>query len=282
MSNGSHRTTGVLTGVLLCCTLAGSGFAAKAYAHPTGAASNVRLVHPGVLSVGSDTSYPPMESTDVKHPGKFIGADVDLANALARAMGLSGARIVQTSFNSIIPALQRHNFDIIMSSMNDTAVRRKQINFVDYMKLNASEAVLVPRSSSIKLSSYKGLCGHSVSVEAGTVEKDDLTAANKSCGSHAITIKQYTADTDAFQAMASGHADAYTTDLPVALYYNKRFHSAVKFAGKGLGAGGKYGIGVAKSNGPLKAALVKALNKIRHNGQYTRILRKYGLAATHL
>jgi polar amino acid transport system substrate-binding protein len=223
-----------------------------------------------------------MEASDTKHPGSYVGADIDLANALAKAMGLSGARIVNTSFNSIIPALHRRNFDIIMSSMNDTPARRKQINFVDYMSLKHSEAVLVPRSSPIKLASYHGLCGRSVAVQSGTVEKDDLDTANKSCGSAKINIKQYTLDTDAFQAMVAGHADAYTADQPVALYYSKRFHSQVRFAGKGLGAGAFYGIGVSKNNPALRSAAVAALATIRKNGSYVQILKKYGLGATAL
>jgi polar amino acid transport system substrate-binding protein len=87
-----------------------------------------------------------MEASDVNHPGTFIGADVDLANALAKAMHLSGARIVSTSFDSLIPALARHNFDVIMSSMNDTPGRRKQISFIDYMQLRAAEAIVVPKA----------------------------------------------------------------------------------------------------------------------------------------
>ncbi|HEX6507198.1 MAG TPA: transporter substrate-binding domain-containing protein, partial [Chloroflexota bacterium] len=205
----------------------------------------LKLVQAGYLSVGSDTTYPPMESKDLQHGG-YKGTDVDLANALAHALGLKGARIVSTNFNSIIPALQRGNFDVIMSSMNDTPVRQKQINFVDYMKLNASEAVLVPKASAIHGNSYAALCGHTVSVQSGTAELDDLNTSDKSC-SKKMTIKQFTADTDAFQALAAGHVDAYTTDLPVALFYAKAHSSALRFAGQPIGSSAKYGIGIAKN-----------------------------------
>jgi polar amino acid transport system substrate-binding protein len=276
------RLSTIVSSALVCTAIALAGATGNAAAHGAAATGSLNLVHAGILSVGSDTTYPPMESSDVKHPGSYIGADVDLANALAKAMGLSGAKIVTTSFNSIIPALQRHNFDVIMSSLNDTPARRKQINFVDYMNLKASEAVLVAKSSSLKMGGYHGLCGHSVSVESGTAELADLQAASKKCGSRSIAIKQYSADTDAFQALISGHSDAYTTDLPVALYYVKAFASQVKFAGKGIGGSAKYGIGVAKSNPALKAALQKALKTIQKNGTYGKILKKWGLGATAL
>ena len=243
--------------------------------------TKLSLVHPGFLSVGSDTTYPPMEASVPNKPGEFYGADVDLAGALAKALGLKGARIVVTSFDSIIPALQRRNFDIIMSSMNDTPARRKQIDFIDYMRLNAALSILVAKSSSIHAGSYSGLCGHTVSVQSGTVELDGLNAANKSCSSK-MSIKQYAKDTDAAQAFLSGHVDAYTTDLPVALFYLKKYASQIRFAGKSFGAGAYYGIGLLKSATALHASLGNALVTIRRNGTYIRILRRWGLGQTAL
>ncbi len=273
-----QRTTIAVCALLMFACASGIGNPiAQAASHPSSTA-HLTLIHPGYLSVGSDTTYPPMESKDLQHGG-YKGADVDLANALARAMGLKGARIIPTTFSSIIPALQRRNFDVIMSSMNDTPERRKQITFVDYMRLTAAEAILVPSHSSIHTNSYAGVCGHTISVQAGTAELDDLNTANKSCKSK-IDIKSYNLDTDAFQALASGHVDAYTTDLPVGLFYVKAHSGAVRLAGKPFGSGAQYGIGIAKNARALKAAITSALHKIHANGQYLRILKKYGLSGT--
>src|SRR5437588_4502719 len=103
------------------------------YAAGHATAPKYHLKNPGYLTVGSDTTYPPQESIDPSSH-QAVGADVDLANALAKAMGLKGAKIVTQTFSTIIPALQRGNYDVIMSSMNDTPDRRKQISFVDYMR----------------------------------------------------------------------------------------------------------------------------------------------------
>jgi polar amino acid transport system substrate-binding protein len=273
-------TRGRIAAGLLLVTVAAMGRDNHAvFAAPQAAyATHLTLIHPGFLSVGSDTTYPPMESKDLQHGG-YKGADIELANALARAMGLKGARIVPTTFSSIIPALQRRNFDVIMSSMNDTPERRKQITFVDYMRLTAAEAILVPSSSSLHASGYAGICGHSIAVEAGTAELDDLNAANKSCKSK-IDIKSYSLDTDAFQALASGHVDSYTSDLPVALFYIKAHTGAVRLAGRPFGSGARYGIGIGKHATGLKAAIVSALHKLHTHGQYIRILKKYGLSGT--
>ncbi len=244
---------------------------------------HLKLIHPGWLTVGSDTTYPPMEFVNPNKPGTYEGADIDLANAIAKAMGLKGAKIVSTNFATIIPSLQKHDFDVIMSSMNDTAPRRKQIAFVDYMKLNTGESILTLKSGSLHAKGYHGLCGHSVSVETGTIEFDGLTAASKHCPSgKSIAIHGYAHDTDAFQALAADKVQAYTTDLPVALYYVKHHKSVIRFAGKSFGSGGKYGAGFVKSAKALQKAYRKGLKAIQASGKYARILKKWGLGKTSI
>jgi polar amino acid transport system substrate-binding protein len=218
-----------------------------------------------------------MES--VSKSGQYVGADIDLAEALARAMGLRGAVIVNNSFDTIQPALFRHKFDVIMSSMSDTPARRQKIAFVDYMR--GDEAIVVRKSSGIHANSYAGMCGHSVSVESATTELDGLNAANAHCAKK-INIKQFKFDTDAFQAFMSGHADAYTGDYVVAAQYVASHPAALRLAGKSFSAGGPYGIGLLKTNHALKAALTRALASIKASGKYMQILKKWNIAAAAL
>jgi polar amino acid transport system substrate-binding protein len=236
------------------------------------AGSSLHLLNPGYLTVGSDTTYPPQESIV---NGKAVGADIDLANAMAKAMGLKGAKIVSNDFNSIIPAMTiRHRFDVIMSSMTDNADRRKLVNFVDYMV--SAEAILVRSGSPIHGNSYASVCGHSIAVESGTTEYDELTAQAKKCS---ISIKTYTHDTDAYQAFVSRHTDSYTGDYPVVVLYVKQSSGSFKMAGKAFSSGEKYGIAMTKGATTLRSAINKALQKIRTSGQYRQILKKWGLAS---
>jgi polar amino acid transport system substrate-binding protein len=266
-----------VAGFALIGTVSG-GVAAPLAHQPQLAAHALKLKNAGYLTVGTDPTYPPMESRDPRS-GQYVGADIDLASALAKAMHLKGAKIVNNSFDSIIPALQRGNFDVIMSSMNDTPERAKKIAFVDYMR--ATEGIVVKTSSSIHADNFAGMCGHSVSVESGTTEKFDMDTANKTCKKK-IDIKAFTADTAAFQAFASGHADAYSGDLPVCALYIKNHHGSLRLAGKPISAGQDYGIGVTKGNKSLIATLKKALKTIESNGQYGRILKKWGVAGAKL
>ncbi len=266
------------SGLLISSIFATSGFAASPHVR-----TYFKVLHKGWLTVGSDTTYPPMEFSNVNKPGTYLGADVDLSNAIAKKMGLHGAKIVSTNFTTIISSLKKHSFDVIMSSMNDTPDRRKEIDFVDYMKLNTGISILTVKSSSVHANSYKGLCGDKVSVETGTIEFDGLTAQNKKCSSSKqIDIHGYVHDTDAFQALAAGKVDAYTTDLPVALYYVKHHRNALRFAGKSFGSGGKYGAGFLKDTNGLQKAFRNGLKAIMKDGQYHHILKKWGLGKTSI
>ncbi len=71
-------------------------------ATPTVAPPN-DLITPGVLTVGSDTTFPPQESIDPT-TNKAVGFDIDLITAVAQRMGLQ-AKIVTTKFAPIIDDL---------------------------------------------------------------------------------------------------------------------------------------------------------------------------------
>jgi polar amino acid transport system substrate-binding protein len=153
------------------------------------------------------------------------------------------------------------------------------VNFVDYMR--ASESILVKTSSPIHANSYSGLCGRTVSVERGTTEQDGMTLANKKC-KNKITIKLYAQDSDAYNAFASGHADAYTSDFPVIVQYVRSHKGQYRTAGAAFGASEDYGIAVPKKNTALFTSLKHAYAKIRANGQYKKILKRWNVEGAAL
>ena len=83
----------------------------------TSAASSV----PNPIVYCVDTTYPPMESLV---NGKAAGADIDIANAVAKQLG-STAKIQTTGFDVIIPALLHKKCNAIISSMTITPERAK-------------------------------------------------------------------------------------------------------------------------------------------------------------
>eukprot|EP00362_Geleiidae_sp_MMETSP1317_P001815 CAMPEP_0201282354 /NCGR_PEP_ID=MMETSP1317-20130820/5386_1 /ASSEMBLY_ACC=CAM_ASM_000770 /TAXON_ID=187299 /ORGANISM="Undescribed Undescribed, Strain Undescribed" /LENGTH=120 /DNA_ID=CAMNT_0047594703 /DNA_START=105 /DNA_END=464 /DNA_ORIENTATION=+ len=86
------------------------------------------IVKSGELRVGFESGYLPFEMTNTK--GKYIGFDIDMGKALAKAMGVKYSP-VNTAWDGIIPALVTNKFDIIISGMTCTQERNLAINFTD-------------------------------------------------------------------------------------------------------------------------------------------------------
>lgn len=86
------------------------------------------IMQRGELRVGLEAGYGPFEMVDQN--GDFSGFDVDLANEIAKAMGVNLV-IVNTPWDGIIDALLSNAFDIIISSMSITPEREIRVDFTD-------------------------------------------------------------------------------------------------------------------------------------------------------
>ena len=132
----------------------------------------------GKIVFCSDVTYPPEEYFK---GSKAIGSDIDIASGVAKLMGVT-AQIKNTTFDSIIPALLAKKCDAVISGMNDTAARRKQVDFVDYLKVG--QAVTVKKGNPEHFSTLASLSGKRVSVESGTTNRDFLAATSKQLTKH--------------------------------------------------------------------------------------------------
>jgi len=127
----------------------------------------------GTVTFCSDTTYPPMESIV---SGKATGADVDIANAIAKLWGEKAA-INTTGFDVLIPALMAKKCDAVISAMTDNAARAKTVDFADYVTVGM--LLMVKNGNPSHISDLASLSGKTVAVEAATTEKDALDAENK-------------------------------------------------------------------------------------------------------
>ena len=228
----------------------------------------------GTFTFCSDITYPPEEFFQGTTPA---GSDIDIGAAVAKQLGKK-ASFSNTGFDGIIAALLAKKCDAIISGMNDTAARRKQVDFVDYVNVGA--LLMVKKGNPSGLSTLASLSGKSVAVEAATTEKAGLDAENKtlkSQGKPQITIKIYTADTTAAAALLAGKVDAYFADSTPVLYYIKKTGGKFEVVGKQLETAPE---GIATRKGDALTAQFKtAINKLYANGTMKTILAKWGLSA---
>jgi len=94
-----------------------------------------------VLSVGSDTTYPPFEF--INDDGEVVGFDVDVVNAICDEINCV-AEFQTTAWDGIFPALASGEFDMVASGVSITPERDEIVDFSDpYLTVSQSITVRV-------------------------------------------------------------------------------------------------------------------------------------------
>jgi polar amino acid transport system substrate-binding protein len=243
--------------------------AATAAAQPTSTASTS-----ATLVYCSDITYPPEEF----YKGTTaVGSDIDIGTAIAKRLGMK-AEFANTGFDGIIAALLGKKCDAIISGMNDTATRRKQVAFVDY--LSVGQSLMVKKGNPHHIAKLVDLAGKSVSVEVGTTNKGFLDAESKKlqkAGKKSIQVVSFPKDTDAAAALKTGKVDAYFGDSPVVAYYIAK-DSSFAFGGSPINPI-PVGIALRRSDTQLKTKVQKAVDTLYANGSMRKILAKWKMSA---
>lgn len=259
-------------------TIAAAAAAAVALATTVVAAAAIKPP-PGIASAGrivfcSDLGYPPMESLQGSRP---IGADIDIGSAIGKSMRVK-AQFRNVGFDGIIAGLLAKKCDAILSGMTDTAQRRRQVDFTDYLMVGMS--LMVKKGNPHHIAGLASLSGLRVAVQVGTVEKDAIAAENKRLAKQhrkAVIIRIFNKDADAAAALFTGKVDAYFSDDPPVGYYVKQSGGKFEVAADKIQAA-PYGIATRKHD-PLGAATRKAIAQLYASGTMKSILAKWGLSA---
>ena len=229
----------------------------------------------GTLTVGTDTSYAPAEflAEDGKTP---VGFDVDLSKALAAVFGLKG-NTVSSTFDSIIPSVGS-KYDIGISSFTVTKERMEAVGFVTYFK--AGSTFVVQKGNPNKVDS-SNLCGVKVAVQTGTTQEEEVNKDNEQCkadGKDAIDIQSSKLQTDVTTAVASGKADIFYADTPVAGYAIKQTGDTLEALGEDVGVTPE-AVAVKKGDSKTAEAVQKAIQKLMDDGTYKKILDTWGVSS---
>ena len=236
--------------------------------------SDVPELEDGKLTVGSDIAYPPVEfyieGTDTPD-----GFDIDIAKAMASALGVEAEFQQVADFAGIIGDLKSKRYDIVMSAISITDERSKQIDFVPYFG-PVGTGILVPKGNPNKFKVLEDLCGKNVAAQVGTYQVDQMDALNAdACKGNEINIQTFPDNPAAVQELILGRVDAELSDDPVAAFSALQSKDKLEVAATGFEAA-TYGIGVRKDSPELKAALEEAFKAIRDNGDYDKILENWG------
>jgi len=289
----------MLSGCASAPTAAPSAPAATAAATvaPTAAPTPVasipadKLNQKGRLLICSDLPYPPQEFFDEN--GNPVGMDIDLGKEIGTRLGLK-VEFVNSMFDTIIAAVTSGKCDILISAMNITTDRNKQISMIPYFQ--AGQSFVALKGNPENINGPMDLCGKSAAAESGTTEVDylqgtgdykgnGLTQQCTKAGKKPINVVITQKDSDAFQQLQASKVSVYSTDSPVAAYYILQHGDQFQTVGQVLEPI-KEGIGVPCgvsdcSTAPLSdvgKAVETALKSMMADKTYEKILAQWNLA----
>ena len=102
--------------------------------------AKIKTITDGKLTVGSEIGYPPMEYLD-DDGVTYIGFDIDVAKAIAEVLELE-VTFVNTAWDGIFAALEKGEFDCIISAVSITEERQEKYILTDPYVSNKQQIVV--------------------------------------------------------------------------------------------------------------------------------------------
>lgn len=221
-----------------------------------------RVRKSGELRIGTDATYPPLESAE---GGQFTGFDIDVGNAVARELGVR-AVFINSGFDGIFPALQNGTFDAVISSVTITPERSASMLFSD--PYYASGQLISIRKGTAGIDKPEDLPGKKVGVQINTTAQIDLEKRK------GVVVAVYNTVDLALLDLKNGRIDAVVCDAPVLRYMIRQSFPDLTTVGRRF-TDEKFGIVIAQQNDDLRRAINSALWHITETGEYDRINLKW-------
>ena len=228
---------------------------------PAEEAAEVTTVTDGVLTMGTNATFPPYEYYD---GDDVVGIDAEIAAKLAEKLGMK-LEIVDMDFSSIITAVQTGKIDVGVAGMTVTEERLQNVDFTTSYATGV-QVVIVKEDSDI--ATVDDLDGKLIGVQEGTTGhiycSDDYGEEN---------VIAYNNGATAVQALQQGKVDCVVIDKQPALSFVEA-NEGLKILDTEYVVE-DYAIAVSKDNTALKDALNAALEEMIADGTVQEILDQY-------
>jgi len=219
------------------------------------------------IRVATDATYPPFELLDANK--NIVGYDIDLFNEIC-TLAKCKPEIKSTAWDGIFPALQKGDFDAVISGVTITAERDKTMDFTDPY-IEVGQVVLV-RADEQGIKGVDDLADKTVSVQKGTT--NDETATNFMKEGKVKEVKRFPTFDLAVKSLLNKDVDAVLIDNTSASGYMGTNPDKLKVAGEKFTSEG-LGIVVKEGDKELQNAFNEALKVLKENGTMDRLYQKW-------
>ena len=222
------------------------------------------------LKVVTEATFAPFEFTE-DGDETIKGFDVDMMTAIAEDQGLE-LEWVNLEFDSLIPALQSNQGDIICAGMNKlSGTRAQEVDFGEtyfesvlmlLVKADSDIAGIEAVTPDMKLASQIGTTGGEM---VQSMEQEGKIASG-------VVLNQWT---DCYMQLQNGDVQGVIVDKPVGEAYLNAHSDVAKFAGESFGDKEEFAFAVQKGNTELLDKLNAGLKNLKDSGKLQELIDKW-------
>lgn len=212
----------------------------------------------------------------VDKSGHLTGEAPTVARAVFKNLGIHNMTATTVDFDSLIPALNAGQFDMVAAGQDITPTRCKQVAFSipDYQAL---VAFLVPKGNPKGINNFNDVIAKKVpvGVEIGAVEAGFATQA----GVPSSQIQNFSSQDQLFSAVKTGRVyAAVLTDISWRAVVAQNPTAGVEMATPFIPKGGQPetgGFSFRKNETALLNAFNTQLAKLHSSGEWTRLVQPF-------
>lgn len=207
---------------------------------------------------------------DIRQGGKLTGFDIQMVEQAARIAGVRAVQWRVVDFDDLLDEVQAGEAMMGASSITITPQRAAQVTFGSpYLQANMG---IVTRKNTTGVRSKAGLVGSTIGVLQGS------TAVPVARSIRGARVLQYPTMQGAYKALLDAQVDSVINDYGQSRWYVKNNAPKFRYAGT-IPVNQQYGLAFNDDQDELRVAMNRALTKMKKNGQYQRLISRWGLTA---
>ncbi|MGX6428131.1 ABC transporter substrate-binding protein/permease [Levilactobacillus yonginensis] len=254
-----------------------TGFTALSSTTANAATDNslTKVEKKGTLVMGTSPDYPPYEFQATVHgKSKIVGMDVAVGKKIAKDMGVKLV-VKSMSFDSLLVALQTGKVDMVISGMNPTPARKKNVDFT-HTYYQGGYSIVINKSDKGIYKDKDSFVGKTIGAQTGSTMYNE--SKKQTSGT---TVKGMTSVSDLILALQSHKIQGVAMEKPSAQAYvaNNKELAAIPSKFDLSASDTSASVAFAKGSDALVAKANKSVDQIKNqnlvNKDYLPAAGKY-------
>ncbi len=220
----------------------------------------------GTMTVALSADYPPFEYQTIKNgKNEIVGSDVDLANAIGKALGVK-VKISNMDFNNVLTSVASGKADIAISGISYTPQRAQSYDF-STIYYDSPNVIIIKKSDLNKYKSLSDFSGKNIAAQKGSIQEQMAQTEIK--GATEVSLPQIG---DEVNELNAGKVQGAVVEKLIAQSYIEA-NPQLTMANVEVPALTKnYGMAVAMPKGStaLKAAVDKVISQMKSDGSLNK------------